>query len=127
MKPKKREKKPGPAQQFLEALADVIADRVAAKIADSEKLAPIPEKVPLWLSGPKQPRGKKRPPIQGEWTIDKALRNAGLLKYGDRGYKEALDEYLQWKRKHDAELHARAQMRKAVKVFERLLDRVARG
>lgn len=120
----KTKKKPSPAQEFLDALTDVIADRVAAKVVEAGKPPPMPEKVPLWLSGPPLPR-PKRPPIEGKWTVEQALRNAGMLTHGDPGYREALDKYLDWKRRHDAELRARAQMRKAARLLEKLLDRVS--
>lgn len=112
-------------EEFLDALADVIADRVAAKVVEAAKASPTPEKVPAWLDGPKLPRRRQRPPIEGEWTPEKALRSAGLVTFGDPGYKESLDKYLEWNRRHEAELQTRAQMRKAVRLLEKLLQPAA--
>lgn len=44
-----------------------------------------------------------------------------MVKYGDPGYDEALREYLMWRRTHDAELAARAQLRKAARLLRKLV------
>jgi hypothetical protein len=118
----KRTKKPSPIAEFLDVLADVIADRLATRLAEASKEPPMPKEVPLWQSGPRLPRGRRHPPVEGKWTLDSAFRNAGLLKYGDPGYDAAFQKYLEWQRKHATELRGRAQMRKAVKLFEKLLQ-----
>jgi hypothetical protein len=123
----KRTKKPSTTHEFLDAFADVVADRVARKVVEASGPPPMPEKVPLWLHAPRLPRGKRRPRPEGKWTIDGALRDAGLLKYGDPGYDDALKRHLECKRRRDAELHAGAQLRKAVRLLDTLLTGVARS
>jgi hypothetical protein len=117
VKPKKND----PAREFIDALADVIADRVAAKLAEREKPIVRPERVPAWVSDPRRRKGERQTPYVGEWTIEKALRSAGLVTVGDPGYAEGLDAQLGAERVHEVELRARAQMRRAVRLFEKLV------
>lgn len=137
-------KKDTTALDLIDALADVIASRVAAKIIEAEKPASTPERVPMWLMGPKPPR---RPPRQQSltkqapssveprhqsWTeaeteamADQAIRGAGGVRMGEPGYQELLQKYLVGKRAHDAELHVKAQMRKAARLVSKLVETAA--
>lgn len=119
----KRNKTKNPAMlDLLDALADVVAERVATRVVEATKPLVVPEKVPAWLSGPKKPRGARRPAIVGEWTPEKALRSAGLMTIGDPGYDDALKKYLEWKRTHEAELQGRARLRTAARLLAKVLE-----
>lgn len=131
------------ALDLIDALADVIASRVAAKIIEAEKPPAMPERVPIWLMGPTPPRrtrgrrpiARQSPPSSESprsWTkaeteamADQAIRAAGGVRMGEPGYQKLLDEYLVRKRAHDAELHVRAQMRKAARIVTKLVAAAA--
>jgi hypothetical protein len=80
-----RATKPSPVAEFLDALADVIADRVAAKLAEASKPAP-PEMVPKWLPGSEKPVRRRRGIVpKGEdpkWT---AKEPCGILAFSRSG------------------------------------------
>lgn len=137
-----RTKRGATALDLVDALADVIASRVAAKILDAQKPPPMPERVPMWLFGPKPPRrtrprgGKtKQPPsaepcrsftdTEVEAMADEAIRGAGGVRMGEPGYQELLERYLVGKRAHDAELHVKAQLRRAARLVEKLVETAA--
>ena len=58
---------------------------------------------------------------ENKWTAERALRAAGMLRQGEPGYEEALELHLERQRAHEAEIEARARLRKAVRLFETLL------
>ena len=131
------------AVDLVEALADVIAHRVAAKIIEAQKPPPAPIEVPMWLMGPKPPGPARtgRPPasttsptpnVSETWTeadvqafADRAIREAGEIRMGEAGYQPLLEKYLAEKRVRDAELHVRAQTRKAARLLAKLVERAA--
>lgn len=140
MPPRTRTKKDTTALDLIDALADVIASRVAAKINEAQKPPAMPERVPIWLMGPKPPQRRRRqktktmpPPSTPEprrsWTkaeteamADQAIRGAGGVRMGEPGYQALLERYLVRKRVNDSDLHVRAQMRRAARLIARLVE-----
>ena len=117
-------KRPSPVAEFLDALVDVIADRVATKLTEATKPA-SPQMAPKWLPGPEQPVRRRRGLVpKGEdpkWTAERALRDSGFLTFGDPGYDEALKKHSEGQREREVAIERRAQMRKAVKLFDKLV------
>jgi hypothetical protein len=121
-------KKASVASAFL-AFADIIADPVAMKLGEASKQAE-PQMAPKWLPGPgKPPRRRRAMAPEGEDMrdrVDRVLRASGFLTHGDPGYDEALKRHLERMREHDADVRRRAQMRTAVRMFERLIGAATR-
>ena len=121
-------KKASVASAFL-AFADIIADPVAMKLGEASKQAE-PQMAPKWLPGPgKPPRRRRAMAPEGEDMrdrVDRVLRASGFVTYGDPGYDEALKRHLERTREHDAGVRRRAQMRTAVRMFERLIGAATR-
>lgn len=112
---------PDPVAELIEALADVVADRVVAKLAAKDKTPPMPEMVPMWLMPSREPGAKRRTVRVGkDATPEQTLRAMGLVKHGEPGYEKALREYLATKQAHEAELAARAQVRRAARLLRKL-------
>jgi hypothetical protein len=114
-------KKDNTIPELIDALADVIAYRAARMVTEAGKPPKMPERVPVWLSPADRPKHRRRPPIEGPWTPEKVLRNAGLLRMGDPGYEELLAEHLVAVRAHEAELRCRAQARRAARLLTKLM------
>lgn len=113
---------PDPLAELVETLAEVVADRVVAKLAERESVPPMPEKVPVWLSRPSESgTRRRRRSTDKNRTIEQTLRDAGLVKMGDPGYDELLRRYLVRKRAHEAEIAARARLRRAVRLLGKLV------
>ena len=91
----KRTKGSSPVSEFLDALADVIAERVATKMTEASKPVP-PRMVPKWLPGPEKPARRRRGLVpKGEEpcrTAERALRDSGFVTYGDPGYDRSRGE-----------------------------------
>ena len=51
------------------------------------------------------------------------LRAIGMIHHGEPGYWAALQAHLERQRTHEAEVDARARMRKAIRLFEELIAR----
>lgn len=117
----KRTKKPSVPLEFLDALADVIADRVATKLSEASKSPPQPREVPLWVPGPKGGRTKPALPAGRKWTPEVALREAGMLTIGDPGYQEALGPYLERIRAYEGKRARKERMRQMVRLLDELL------
>lgn len=107
--------------EFIDALADVIASRVVAKLEVAKHPPATPDRVPLWVPGPERARGKRLPDDEGDWTAEKALRASGMIRHGEAGYQDALLNHLERQRAHEANVEARAQVRKTVRLLEKLL------
>jgi hypothetical protein len=114
-------KKPSVSMEFLDALANIIADRVATKLSEASKSPPEPREVPLWVPGPKGRRTKPALPAGRKWTPEVALREAGMLTIGDPGYQEALGPYLDRIRAYEAERAREGRMRQMVRFLDELL------
>jgi hypothetical protein len=80
---------------------------------------------PKWLPGPEKLARRRRGLVpKGEdpkWTAERALRDSGFLTFGDPGYEEALKKHLAEQREREVAVQRRTRMRKAVKLFEKLL------
>jgi hypothetical protein len=123
-----KRKKTSLVSEFLDALAEVIADRVATKMTEASKPAQ-PRMVPKWLPGSEKPARRRRGPApRGEdarWAAQRVLRDSGFLTFGDPGYDEALKKHLEAQRGREGEDERRAQMSKAARLFERLMGPTA--
>jgi hypothetical protein len=127
----KRTKKPSVSHDFLDAFADVIADRVATKLARAGSPEPRNLWVPKWLPGPEKPRSRReRGPREGKGDVQglaqRLIREAGFLTFGDPGHDEVLRKYMEQERKHDVEREREAQMRRAVDLFDKILTLAAK-
>lgn len=135
----KRTKKPDLVLELIEALADVIASRVAANMVETQKPPPMPERVPIWLMGPKPPKGARRQrstaapaairagtpsKTDEEATIERSFREIGMVRMGDPGYRELLDKHLVNERARQAEMAARTQLRKVARLVRKLVEDV---